>query len=282
MKKAGVISALAPWQGSKRQLAPRIVEALGPHDAYYEPFCGSMAVLFAKPPVRHEVVNDLNRDLVNVAVVMQSRPLVGELLARLHFTLAAEELYRESRAAVLEPYRGRLGNVERAYHALVTWWLGRNGCAGTRKSRTNFAARFSKKGGLGATRWRTLVSCVPTLAHRLARVDVLSRDALEVIEKIHDEAGTVLYCDPPYLVKSQEYEHDLTAADHARLAEALARFRKARVVVSYYPHPKLEDLYPRDRWEWREIVIAKNIRNTSLFAAGEKATELLLTNRRTA
>lgn len=281
MKKPGVITALAPWMGSKRQLAGRIVEALGPHDAYYEPFCGSMAVLFAKPPVRHEVVNDLNRDLVNVAAVLQSRPLAAELLARLHFTLAAEELYREARAAVMTPYAGRLGSVERAYHALVTWWLGRNGMAGTKKNRTGFAARYSKRGGGGAVRFRAMVACVPTWAARLARVEVLNRDALEVAERVHDEAGTAVYCDPPYVVKAQEYEHDFEAGDHERLAGALSRFQKARVVLSYYPHPLLEGLYPRDRWDWQEIVVTKNIRNTDTrTGGGAKATELLITNRR--
>lgn len=36
------ISAIAPWFGSKRTLAPRIVEVLGEHRAYWEPFCGSL------------------------------------------------------------------------------------------------------------------------------------------------------------------------------------------------------------------------------------------------
>lgn len=276
----GVLTALAPWMGSKRQLAGRIVEALGPHDAYYEPFCGSMAVLFAKPAVRHEVVNDLNRDLVNVSSVLQSRPLAAELLARLHFTIAAEELYREARAAVQEPYRGRLGNVERAYHALVTWWLGRNGCAGTRQSRTSFAARFSKSGGSGARRWRSLVASVPRFVERLAAVDVLNRDALELLAKVRDDRGTSIYCDPPYFVKAQEYEHDLSAGEHAQLAEVLARFRLARVVVSYYPHPEIDRLYPRSHWVHQPIAVTKNIRNTDTRGGGAvKATELLLINR---
>jgi DNA adenine methylase len=280
-RAAGTLTALAPWFGSKRQLASRIVEALGPHESYYEPFCGSMAVLFAKPPARLEVVNDLNRDLVNVSVVLQSRLLAAELLARLHFTMCAEELYRAARDAVLEPYVGHLGNVERAYNALVTWWLGRNGCAGTRKSRTSFAARFSARGGSGAVRWRSLVASVPRFVERLARVDVLNRDGIGVVGKIHDCDGAAIYVDPPYVVKSQEYEHDLTPHDHGRLAEALSRFRKARVVVSYYPHPEIDRLYPRDRWDHVPLVVTKNIRNTDKREAGAiKATELLIINRR--
>lgn len=280
MKRPGVIAALAPWAGGKRTLAPVIVRELGNHASYYEPFCGSMAVLFAKPACRHEVVNDLNRDLTNVAVVLQTRPLAAELLARLHFTLAAEELYRESRERVLPPFVGRLGDVDRAYHAMVTWWLGRNGMAGTKKNRTGFCARFTNKGGTGGVRFRNMVSCVPAFSRRLDRVEVLNRDGVEVLDAIDDAPDVAVYCDPPYVSKALVYEHDFVAADHERLAAALARFRSARIVVSYYPHPKLDALYPAGRWERVEKAVTKNIRNTDKQAGAVKATELLLVNRR--
>lgn len=273
------ITALAPWAGSKRTLAPRIVELLGPHTSYIEPFCGSMAVLFAKPPARHEVVNDLNRDLVNIAVCVGRPDLAPELLMRLHFTICSEELYRASRERVMDKYAGELGNVDRAYHAMVTWWLGRNGCAGARKSRASFSARFSSRGGSGGVRFRNLVESVPAFTERLERVDVLSRDAVELIDKVADETGTAIYVDPPYLVKSFKYEHDFTLDDHTRLATALQRFEKARVVVSYYPHERLAELYPADRWTRLDVQVTKMIRNTDTrTSGGVKATEVLLVN----
>lgn len=39
------ITALAPWFGSKRTLAPRIIAELGKHSAYWEPFCGSLTLV---------------------------------------------------------------------------------------------------------------------------------------------------------------------------------------------------------------------------------------------
>lgn len=273
------ITALAPWAGAKRGLAPVVVRELGEHDAYFEPFCGSCAVLFAKSAVKHEVVNDLNRDITNVAVCLQTRGLASDLLARLHFTLAGEELYRDARERVLQPFVGRLGDVDRAYYAMVTWWLGRNGMAGTRKSRTSFSARFTKRGGSGGVRFRNMVLSVPFFSRRLERVDVLNRCGFDVLEKIHDEYGTAIYLDPPYLKKALVYEHDFAAGDHKRLATAAARFQKCRVVVSYYPSPELDRLYPPNRWRRVETVVSKSICNShKRQGGGTRAVELLLVN----
>lgn len=280
-----LITALAPWYGAKRTIAAKIVAQLGEHTSYVEPFCGSMAVLFAKPEVRHEVVNDLNRDLVNVAICIRDKDKVGDLLTMLHNTLSCEELYRDSRARVMEPYSGELGNVDRAYHAMVTWWLGRNGMAGVRKSATSFSARFTSRGGSGGVRFHNMVSSVPTFAMRLARVDILSRCGFEILGKLADDKGTAIYLDPPYCKKSADYEHDSPRGEtdrkawHERLAVAASRFANARVVVSYYPHPWVDEFYPPDRWARVEVSVTKMIRNTDLrCAAGVKATELLLVN----
>lgn len=54
------IKAIAPWFGGKRTLAPEIVRELGEHTQYFEPFCGSMAVLLAKTPSSKETVNDMH------------------------------------------------------------------------------------------------------------------------------------------------------------------------------------------------------------------------------
>ena len=50
MSTQAKIKAIAPWFGGKRSMAPMIADVLGDHRAYWEPFCGSMAVLFATKP----------------------------------------------------------------------------------------------------------------------------------------------------------------------------------------------------------------------------------------
>ena len=60
--------------GGKSRLAPWIASLLPPHRVYVEPFCGSAAVLFAKAPSTHEVINDRDGNLVNFLRVLRTRP----------------------------------------------------------------------------------------------------------------------------------------------------------------------------------------------------------------
>lgn len=274
------IKAIAPWFGGKRNLAPRIVAELGEHRCYWEPFCGSMAVLMAKPKCAMETVNDLNGDLINLALVIRD-PKLGPMLYRLlRRTLMHQELFEQAADAYKD--RGRMFVVRdpdlgRSYEFFLCSWLGRNGVAGTQSYNQGFCARYSDNGGHGATRLARACNSIPAWRRRMRDITILARDGIELCERIADESGTVIYCDPPYIEKGATYIHDFQEADHDRLAEALVRFRKARVVVSYYEHPRLAELYPA--WTKVSIEVSKALGNANMRGArGMKATEVLLIN----
>lgn len=65
-RKTAPIKCVAPWAGGKRTLAPRIVELLGEHDTYVEPFVGGCSILPQKRRSRSEYLNDANPAVVNV------------------------------------------------------------------------------------------------------------------------------------------------------------------------------------------------------------------------
>jgi DNA adenine methylase len=122
-----------------------------------------------------------------------------------------------------------------------------------------------------------VVESIPAWHYRLAGVTILNRDAFGILERIEDKKGTAIYVDPPYLVKGAKYIHDFADGDHERLAELLKRFKQSRVVVSYYAHPKLAELYPG--WQRHEINVSKAMSHAG--GRGEKdirATEVLLVN----
>lgn len=172
------IGSLAPWFGAKRTIASSIVEVIGPHQVYWEPFCGSMAVLLAKPLSRCEVVNDLHADLVNLARVIRDSKAGSNLYRKLRRTLFSEGLFRESHAIILEPFHVDVGpSVDRAYHFFTVSWMGMNGVAGTATTSTNFARRFSSLGGDPGVRWQGAVRSIPAWRKRLERGERRSHES---------------------------------------------------------------------------------------------------------
>ncbi|KKN79812.1 hypothetical protein LCGC14_0336670 [marine sediment metagenome] len=274
------IKAIAPWFGSKRNLAPLIVDAIGNHRVYWEPFCGSMAVLLAKPPCKMETVNDLHGDLVNLASVIQHEKYGPGLHRRLSQTLASEELFWESVTVVRASEPCPVLDIDRAYHYFVVSWLGLNGMAGRDGLRGDaFCVRFTATGGQTAVRWVNVVESIAAWRTRLRNVTILRRDGFGIISKIADAPRTAIYVDPPYIVKGarSNYKHDFDTADHQRLADALGRFQHARVVVSYYDHPDLDRLYPG--WTRRTKEVSKAMAHQGKRGKNNtKAVEVLLIN----
>lgn len=273
------ITALAPWFGSKRNLAPEIVRELGPHKAYWEPFCGSMAALFAKPKCRLETVNDLHGDLINLARVVREPVAAKELYDRARFVFCADEELRLADSVVRNVPPGDADSVDRALQYLIVCWQGRNGECGLSQTERakSLCIRWTNNGGAPGTRWHGAVRSIGAWHRRLETVTITKRCGFEMLEKIADEPDGAIYVDPPYIDKSDSYLHDFKPDDHKRLAELLGRFRRARVVVSYYSHPIVDGLYAG--WTQRRIEVAKATAHSS--ARGEntkKAIEVLLIN----
>lgn len=282
------ISALAPWFGGKRTLATTIIAELGEHRAYWEPFCGSMAVLLAKEPASMETVNDLHGDLINVARTIR-HPVAGLMLyRRLRRVLMSQQLHCEladqlraeptHHVVSLETPNIEHCDVERATSWFASMWIGRNGVAGTKGYNFGYSVRYTKSGGHSAKRYRSAVESIPAWRRRLREVNILSTDGIALCELIEDAPGVVIYADPPYLVKGAAYLHDFDWLAHRRLAKVLRRFQKTRVVVSYYDHPDLAAMYPG--WTKREVFTTKSL--VSEGRRGEKnsvvAPEVLLIN----
>ncbi len=270
-----IIKALAPWFGSKRMLAPKIIEQLGDHSSFWDPFCGSMAVLLGKRRSTMETVNDLHGDLINLARVIQDKRSCMKLYRRLRRVLCCEELMRQARDEVQEK-RFKPG-VKRAYWYFIQSWLGRNGTAGGKGCHQHYCRRFTPRGGSPGMRLVSVVQSIPQWRRRLGGVQILRMDAFEMIERIEDNDRAAIYIDPPYFQQGGRYEHSFEPADHHRLAELLNRFERARVVLSYYEHPKLAELYPG--WGRIEIPVRKFLGNAAAREKkGGKAMEVLLVN----
>lgn len=306
MTETPTITAIAPWFGSKRTLAPRIARELcrqsgSPPRALWELCCGSMAVSLAMPRVSHHTVVDLHGDLVNLARIIQCPRLGPTFYRRLRRVVCHERLFGEAKAALaadddrkaseagLFDFEGQgqfneLDPLNRAIAFFIVSWQGRNGVAGTERVNYQPAVRWTSGGGHQAVRFRNAVDSIPAWRRRLRDITILQRDIFDVLPRIEDQDGTSIYVDPPYLRRGARagnatYLHEFQDCHHHRLARELTRFRRARVVVSYYADPELPALYPG--WSIVECTTQKNLHVQNRRGVGRcEAPEVLLINGR--
>jgi DNA adenine methylase len=231
-----------------------------------------MAVLLAKPRCQQETVCDLNGDLINLARVLADAVSGPALYRKLRRLPASEEIFN----LACEPVPDDVGDMGRAAAYFIESWLGRNGLTGSRYKGNSFCVRYTNNGGSTATRWNSAVRSILEFRRRLRDVTILCRSAFEVLPNIADEDGTAIYADPPYLQKSKSYIHDFFTTDHGVLAKELCRFKRARVVVSYYDDPLLGDYYPG--WTVRKLTRHKNMSNSGGGNGEKAAPEVLLLN----
>lgn len=298
----GALTAIAPWFGGKRTLAPEIVRELGPHKAYFEPFCGSIAVLFAKPVSALETVNDLHGELINLAMVLASDHWYAlyEAVDRVLLSQDLVDAFVAEMAVPLDvprdPKLVSAESVRRAAQYMAASWICRNGVAGTERVNYQMAVRWTGNGGSPGMRWRSAVDSVPAWHDRLKGVVILRRDAFDLIPRIDDAPDTALYVDPPYVATTRggsagagggsRYLHEFKESDepllggvndHRRLAKLLHRFEKARVVVSYYDDPMIREIYAG--WTVRSVARQKNLHaQNKRGTAKSEAPEILLMN----
>lgn len=222
-----------PYFGGKQTVADRIVALFPEHDGYIEPYAGGLAVLFAKPAERMEVVNDINEDLVTFWRVLRDRS--DELIRVCELTPHSRSEMRLSwtREGVDELERARrvwvLLTQGRSSNWLKTGWRFYLDPHGTSSSMAQYMAGYKAR--------------LAPAAERLMNVQLECRNALEVIADYGQHEDNLLYVDPPYLGSTRNsigYAHEMRdESDHVLLLETLAEV-KASVVLSGYASPLYE------------------------------------------
>lgn len=240
------------YYGGKVGLARRLVDLMPPHRVYIEPFAGSLAVLFAKEPATHEIVNDIDDRLVTFFRVLRERP--DELAEVCRLTPYARTEYEQAK----RPGPSDLPELEvaRRFWVLVNQSFAKN--SGGTSGWSVTTARTQSPPGTVHNRIERMKAC----AARLHRVSIENCDAGDLVSRLATP-DTVVYADPPYLKSTRvnrtergvmtDYAHDQSSeADHRRFGEVL-RSTPATVVLSGYSSPLYDELY--GDWWYRDFEV---------------------------
>lgn len=252
--------------GAKGRVAQHIVPHFAPARIYAEAFFGAGSVFYRLAPDAYDraAVNDLEHSLVTFFRVLRDR--TDDLVRACEFTPYA----RAEFIAALEHSDDDLEEARRV------WVRHRQGISGSATTAGNWG-RDPGAENMGA--WcpgatETKLAALRTYAARLRGVCIDSIDGAEFVAKWGQER-TFVYCDPPYVTatrKSTTYAHEMTDADHRRLAVAChgAVERGAKVAVSGYESRLYDELFAG----WRRIEV-----DVPLYGArdtkGQRRTECL-------
>lgn len=225
------------YPGSKWNIAGKLVELIPPHHSYLEPYFGSGALLFNKPPSAIETVNDLDGEVVNLFRCIQQD---SERLARLVMTTPfSREIYDQE----FDLAFGHASRYQQAAGFLIRMWQAygskndkyKSGWKHDVAGRENMYALWD---------WYRLPGWIIEIAERLRKVQIENRPALELIERFN-YPGVFMYLDPPYVLSTRsggrkQYKHEMADAGHEGLLQTILQSR-AKIMISGYESEMYND-----------------------------------------
>ena len=251
------------YPGAKWRIADWIIDHMPPHESYVEPYFGSGAIFFNKPPCRIETINDMDGEIVNFFRVCREKPL--ELARAVYFTPWSREEYMRSFGCDL------CNDVERARRFAIQCWM-TFGAGNTKQRGWRHSTGGKKDGGPDNPKlWGRLPGVIQEVSERLLAAQIENRPALDVIAQF-DGDRILLYVDPPYVrsaraTRADAYNHEMTDADHGELLKALIS-HKGMVLLSGYN----SDLYQDMLRDWLKV------EKSTTAESGKRRTECLWIN----
>ena len=247
------------WFGGKGNFTQHLLPLIPEHHCYVEVFGGGASLLFAKPPSKVEVYNDIDGDVVAFFRLFHDDDAMEEFKRKCYYTPYSREWFHECN----DTWREHEG-IERVYRWFVVNRMLYGSITGS--------ATPTFTGTRQRSQWfQDTVRDLDNVVERLHYVQV-ENDTWERIVNRYDASDTLFYLDPPYIPVTRKsldmYKHEMAIHHHQELVECLRKV-KGKVLLSGYPHP----LYDSLSW-------ACNYVDTSLpnGNASHKRTECLWRN----
>lgn len=234
------------YYGGKQKLAKLIIKNIPKdHNLYGEPFIGGAAVFFEKEPSPVEVINDVNKELVNFYQVVQTDFV--SLETEIRITLHSRDLFRK--ASVIYNNPDMFTPIKRAW---AVWCLASQGFAsmldgswGYDVSKNTTSKKISNKRS----------SFTEDYAIRLQNVQIECTDALRIIRS-RDSKTSFFYCDPPYVGSDCGHYDGYSQEDFDNLLKTLSKL-KGRFLLSSYPNATLNGF--KEKYGWHQIQIDQKV-----------------------
>lgn len=210
--------------GGKSRLRKKIIELIPEHTCYAEPFFGAGWVFFGKEPSNVEVINDIDKELINLFKMIKYH---GEEVSRLlQYEVCSRDMFNE----YLHQEPGNLTDIQRAIRFIYM-------------ISQSFASRGDHFGYSTTSRPKPQIFATDHLKEikKRLRNTYIENLSFEKIFKKYDREHTFFFCDPPYL-ETAGYKSLFSEEDHVRLNDILKNI-KGKFLLTINDHPRIRELY---------------------------------------
>lgn len=239
--------------GGKSKLRSKIIELFPEHKCYVEVFFGAGWVYFGKDKSKCEVINDKDKELINLFKIIKHHNEEFERL--LQYEISSRDIFLDYRTDSYD----KLTDIQRAVRFMYI-----------------ISQSFASKGDTygyatskGPSNKIFNTSNLKEVRARLSNTFVENLDFEDLIKR-YDREHTLFFCDPPYL-ETAGYHCDFKKDDHYRLYEVLSG-AKGKFILTINDHPHIRELYHSYDIEVVETMysVSKN--------SNKKVNELIIKN----
>lgn len=242
--------------GGKSKLRKTIIEMLPEHTCYVELFMGAGWVYFGKEPSKVEVVNDIDRELINLFKMLKYH--APEIERLLQYEFSGRDIFNEYKHATL----GQLTEIHRAIRFLyvISQSFASKGCV------YGYAPTAKPPGNIYYT------DLLHEIRERLKNTYAENLPFETVIEK-YDRPGTVFFADPPYYNLTAYSGYPFKKADHLLLRDKLANIQ-GKFLLTINDCPEVREWYCG--FNIKEVTVPYSICRD--IDKRKHAAELIITN----
>lgn len=253
------MKSLLNYQGGKSKLAPMIIKQIPEHECYVEPFCGACWVFLNKEPVKAEILNDRDSELVTFWRVVQNH--LEEFLRYYKWSVTSREIFEIEK--LKDP--GTLTDIQRACRY---FYLQRHAFGGKVEGRT-FGTSTTGGGPLHLT---DMEERLIEVHWRMKRVYIENLDACECIRR-YDRPHTFFYIDPPYY-ETAGYADPFCHGDFERLRRTVDGL-KGKFIISINEHPEVRRIF--DGFKFQTVSLKYSL-GASASSRSKERSEVLIKN----
>jgi len=225
-----------PYYGGKFELSRRLVPMLASHERYLEVFAGGLSMFFRKKKAKMNVVNDIDKDIVNLYTTVLYH--FDEMCEFIFWMPKSRTIFEEAQKKVLSSKEFTIPDVTRA---CLYYYVIRNSF--NKNPYLNMAPNTVRKD------WKHLLK--EELIQSRKHLDGTLIDNLDFrvfIKKYKPKENDMWYFDPPYVVAGERgdyYYHDFTKEMHNALSEKCNEINSSggKFMVSYDDKEEIRELY---------------------------------------